>query len=152
MIIEYAEQNDIPSLAKLAQKWASGMGYKVECDAIEKDLARIWQDGIIAFVQENDEIIGMMNGVMTYHFWIDEWIAHEHWFFVRPDYQGKGIGKLLERAFEMWAKVRKCKSIILSPNRFGTMDPEKAAEGFKKYGYHLHGVLMRKEIQENVHF
>ena len=146
MNIHYAKKSDIPDLVPLIKAWAKMMEYDVDPIEIEIDLKRVHKDGVVIFATDGDNIIGVMNGIKIWHFWVKKWIAHEHWFFVHPKHRGKGVAALLEQAFLMWAKLKECESIILSPNQFGTMDPEQAAVTFKKYGYHLHGVLMRKEI------
>ena len=139
-----ATNNDIHELAILAQSWAAEMEYKVQLEEIEEDLKRMVSTGVVIFSRQCGEIVGMMSGFITYHYWVHEKTAHEHWFFVRPDKRNLGIGDILLDAFMAWAKSMQCNSVIVSPNKFGSLRPEILAKYLFKKGYDFHGFQMRR--------
>lgn len=99
--------------------------------------------GIVLMALFEDQVIGMMSGLCYPVFWTKEKVAEEHWFFVNPDFQKKGVGKLLERAFRKWAETMSCDAVIITPNRYGSFDPKLAADFLVKEGYQIHGYRMK---------
>lgn len=144
--IGIAGESDVPALAFLAHSWAGEMDYQVSTDEIKADLLRVMRDGVVIVAREQDEVIGMMTGVAHYHFWVHEKIAHEHWFFVRPDKRRGGLGDLFQEAFSAWGKANGCGSVIINPNRFGSVAPEKIAAHLATKGFELHGMEMRRKL------
>ena len=147
MRIIFADKDNLDELSPLLQSWAKEMKYDVSNESIKNDLTRFVDDGIIIVVKDDDEsVIGIMVGIVCFHFWINEHIAHEHWFFVRSDKRQNGLGNLMLEVFTTWAKSKKCKSVIISPNSFGSNNPKTIANALIKKGYHTHGYEMKREI------
>lgn len=146
MILKEALEQDIDKITELCLSWAKDMNYTVSRKDIRDDLSNYISNGVVILAEDKEVILGVMSGIKVWHFWVGKNIAHEHWFFVRQDERGKGVGRMMEIYFTAWAKARGCASVILSPNEFGTLNPEKAADRFSKYGYKIHGYLMKKEI------
>jgi len=145
--IKIAERKDLDAAAELVQSWTRHMDYNCGKEEILANLKRTYMAGVVVLAKDKDDkLIGLMSGLKTYHFWIHEWIAHDDWFFVAPECRGKGVAFLLDRAFGAWAKAMSCGSVIMSPNKFGSMDVEHAAARMKKYGYEPHGVLLRRTV------
>lgn len=148
MSLRSATIEDIPKLVKTSKIWIEKMGYKFNADDVAEDMERVIKTGVIYIVELEDRIIGFMSGMFYPVFWTGERIAEEHWFFVNPDYQRKGIGKLLEKAFRGWATVMKCNSVIITPNRHGSTDPKGVSEYLEKQGYHIHGYRMKRSLDD----
>jgi len=144
--VKKAEQEDIERLVPLAKKWAEELEYFVQEEDIKNDLSYFQKVGAVFFIEDEGEIRGMMSAAMEYLFWVDQMVANENWFVVHPKYRGKGYGAALDAIYTAWAKSMGCKSVMITPNKFGTMDVEKSVERLKKLGYGLHGVKLRKEI------
>ena len=144
--IAIAKESDVDRLIPLCAGWAKKMNYDVTESEIKEDILRMQRSGVVIFAHQKEDILGIMTGIDLYHFWVKENIAHEHWFFVRPDIQGRGLGKALESAFCAWALTRKCKSVMMTPNYFGSMDPHQACHRMKKFGYEVHGYQLRRRL------
>lgn len=145
--IGIAKEDDFDHLSSLVKDWAKGMGFDIIDDEITADLRRTEKNGVVIVARQDGEIVGMMTGIKAYHFWIKADIGHEHWFFVRPDKRRTGLGDLLVEAFCAWATVNKCESVIITPNRFGSVNPEKIASALaRKKDFEYHGFEMRRRI------
>lgn len=133
-------------MASLAQQWFADSGFDVTVENAQEDLDAAIDDGVVISLREGNETVGIMCGTKRYFFWTKEWAAQEYWFLVHPDRQRQGLAKRMGVAFLAWAKWSRCKSIMLSPTRFGTIDVEAAVPALEKYGFQPYGVLLRKEI------
>jgi len=133
-------------LADLVGNWATEMGYDCTKEDIKKDLADMAYRGVVLFVEEDGEPVAVMSGLKVWHFWVKNWIAHEHWLFVHPDHRGKKLAKVLISAFSAWGTANKCSHVMLSPNKFGSMNIDSARDGFKKHGYEVHGYQMIRSL------
>jgi len=141
-----AKEKDIPYLVKVVCEWLVTMDHIINEEAITDDLLWHLKNGVVIFAKRNNELVGLMSGKVTYHFWVDQKIAHENWFFVRPTHQKTGVGKAMEALFSAWAKAMGSKRIIMTPNSFGSWHPVRAKEAFERYGYKVHGYQMMKDI------
>lgn len=146
MVISRATKDHLQSLVSLSQEWARQMGYQVRDAEIWEDMARMVDQGVIYMALENDQIVGMMSGLCYTVFWTGEKVAEEHWFFVHPEYRKLGVGKILEKAFRGWAVARGCHSVIITPNRYGDLNPKKVADYLEREGYEIHGYRMKREL------
>lgn len=141
-----ARQGDEVKLAKMCLRWAVDMGYDLTLDEIANDILRTIIDGVVIYVEDDGKPAGMMSGVSCYHFWIKETWAHEHWFFIHPDYRNKRIAAKLVDFFCEWAKIKGYQSVIITPNKFGSLNPEILAKCLEKKGMTMHGYTLRKEL------
>ena len=140
---------EIGIATQLVKGWCDEMEYEVTLEEIAHDIHSMWKQGVVILAFDGGDIVGIMSGLPVWHFWVKKKIAHEHWFFVRPDYQKEGIGKLLLKKFSSWAAINNCQAVMIFPNAFGSANPEGIAEALKREGYKLHGYQMYKEL-ENV--
>jgi len=99
------------------------------------------------FIECKDDIAGFISGRVCYHFWLNEKVAHEYLWFVSPFYRGEGIGPMLIHAFEAWASSNGCKSVVITPNKFGSDNPERGKHVLEKIDYEVYGYQMRKELR-----
>ena len=147
MRIARATKDHLKSLTDLSQEWARQMGYNVKDAEIWADMNRMIDTGIVYLAIENEQIVGMMSGLCYTVFWTREKVAEEHWFFVHPDYRKKGVGSILEKAFRGWASTRGCDSVVITPNKYGDLDPKRVADHLEKEGYVIHGYRMKMELK-----
>ncbi len=106
----------------------------------------VLKNGFIAFVEEDDKIVGFILGVISKSFLDSSFQARDKYWFVLPEYRKKGVGKILLTAFESLAKARGCLSVIITPTKFGSNEPEKLSQFLIASGYGLFGYQMRKKI------
>ena len=146
MKIARATKDHLSSLVSLSQEWARQMGYIVDDKDIWDDMSRMIDTGIIYMVLYQEQIIGMMSGICYPIFWTGEKVAEEHWFFVSPNHRKRGVGKVLEKAFRGWAVTRGCHSVIITPNKYGDLNPKGVADFLEKEGYEVHGYRMKRSL------
>lgn len=146
MKINQATKEDVKRFAPLMQTWASEMGYDLTDKEILDYLLEKVESGVILFIEHNGEILGLLSAVACEHFWLKEVAVHEDWFFVNPKHRNKKIGDALQQALCNWAKARKCKAVIITPNKFGSVNPKIVADSLERRGYSVHGYSMRKEL------
>jgi len=144
--IERASADDIKGLVHISFLWAQEMGYDVGEKEILDDLARTQEKGVVLMAIKANEVVGMMTGLVSYHFWTKEHTAHEHWLFVDPKHRESGVASMMLFYFVEWARAGKCQSVILSPNKFGSRTPEKSRQRLETMGFELHGYTLRKEL------
>lgn len=146
MVITRATKDHLKSIVLLAKEWAMILGYTVSESDIWSDMDRMIQNGVVYLAIDGDQVAGMMSGLCYTVFWTGEKIAEEHWFFVHPHFQRKGIGAILEQAFRGWASTRNCSAVIITPNRYGDVDPKGVADYLEKRGYEVHGYRMKRSL------
>ena len=146
MTITRATKDHLKSIVLLAKEWAAVLGYVVSETDIWEDMDRMINNGVVYLAIEQEQVVGMMSGLCYTVFWTGEKIAEEHWFFVHPKWQKKGIGKVLEKAFRGWASTRNCHAVIITPNRYGDTDPKGVADYLEKQGYEVHGYRMKRSL------
>jgi len=141
-----AKEEDVDSLATLCSFWFRDQSFLSTHAEISNEVLRMIKDGVMIIAEESGVPIGLMSGMKVYHFWIDQYIAHEHGFYVLPKYRKLGISDKLEEGFCQWGSAMGCKSVILTPTCFGSNNPKFIADALEKRGYKVHGYQMRKEL------
>jgi len=136
-----AREEDFGVLAEYVLIWAREHGFKADRNLLIDSMK---SSDIVLFAEEGDKMVGAMAGHRHKLFWQEETFAVDDWFFVDPKY--KGVAYFLHLAFCSWAKLAGCKSVLICPNRFGTMDVDDVPERLKKYGFDMYGYQMRKEL------
>lgn len=145
-IVTATEDTELQAIAELCSVWAKDMKYDVSNQDIFTDLDHMRKRGTVLYVKDEEKILGVMSGLPVWHFWVKEFIAHEHWFFVHPEHRGKKISSVMETAFSAWAKSKGCSAVIMSPNRFGSNDPKVISGALMRRGYKVHGYTLMKRI------
>lgn len=145
-MIKFATAETLPSISQLIVDWGNDMGFNVDKDDVHKDMEYMLEKGRIIYVEHEGKIMGLMCGNIVYHYWLKEKAAHEHFFFVRKECRNSGLGKILVNTFCEWAKLMGCNSVIIYPNHFGSVAPEKIKDSLIKMGFSLHGYSVRKVL------
>lgn len=111
MKIRKASENDLPELFKLIQKFAEylGKGDFVKCTI--EDFQKL-QDHFICFLAEadNHEIVGYALCFYSFHTWTGKAIYLDD-LFVKEEYRGNSIGKLLIDKLVSFAKENNCTKV-----------------------------------------
>lgn len=145
--IRFATENDIPEMLPLYDEWADENHVPLPPKAAGNDIREMLQTGRVFLMTINGSIIGFMGAYISTLFWNGEKVAHEHYIFMKKEYRN-GCGEMLIKAFEKWAKFMGCKTLIITPNSFGTKRFRAVARRLESVGYHLHGMAMSKDVRD----
>jgi GNAT superfamily N-acetyltransferase len=97
-------------------------------------------DMCLAVAQSSDAIIGYVLGTAHPTFYASGHVAWVEEIMVKESLRKKGVGRLLMKNFESWAKSRDCRLVALATRR--------AAEFYKCLGYSESATYFRKVIQD----
>jgi GNAT superfamily N-acetyltransferase len=152
IICRKAKTEDIPDLLKLCR------AFHVECDRRElvfkdkkiTDLIQYIIDnqfGVVAVNKKvfcdrvlDEEIIGMMGGMLQQDFFFDEIMASDYVLYVKPEYRGQEAGFLMAREFITWAKAHQVKQIHVGIN--SGINHEHTVNFYERMGFRINGFNM----------
>lgn len=151
MNLRKAKAGEEDKILCLVRKVLSGYGLKINPEETDKDLSDLVDfyfdnKGWFAVIDHGDEIIGSY-GI----FRVSEKVCELRKMYLLPEYQGKGLGRLMMEDAIHQAKTLGYAEIILETNKL----LDKAIHLYKKYGFkkynpsHLSDrcdYAMRKEI------
>jgi len=106
-----------PEMADQLVELSKTLGYKVEAEEVKQRLIKINKrdDHVFWVAVEDDQVMGFTHGYVRLLVEVPEAIEIGG-MGVGDGYQGKGVGKQLIEAVEMWAKEKQIPRIVLSSN------------------------------------
>jgi len=138
--IRKAHPEDAFALADLALQ----LGYKEEAGKVRDRLLLLLSKGHVVFVAEaGAKIVGWVHGYL-FSLLYQEPMGEIAALVVEKDYRKRGIGRLLVRAFEQWAKEKGCNGVFLRSN----IKRVEAHKFYQAIGYDLVKTqhIFRKEL------
>jgi len=115
-------------------------------EEIRTEYKEIMQKGFFAFIEDENKVVGFIMGRIFKSLLDGSRQARDSYWFVLPEYRRKRVGTILLSAFESWAKAQGCKTMVITPSKFGSNEPDKVKDILIDDGYHLHGYQLRKTI------
>jgi len=106
-------------------------------DLLEKDM------GVIFAVENGQGIHGAIGGVVYPEPYSGEAVATEFFFFISPEHRGPGMD--LYRAFEKWARQKKCKQIRMV--HLMDLMPGRLAVLYRRLGFKAAEMHYVKELR-----
>ncbi|MBV8485090.1 MAG: GNAT family N-acetyltransferase [Verrucomicrobia bacterium] len=94
----------------------------------------------LAVAQSSEAVVGYVLGTAHPTFYAGGHVAWVEEIMVKEGLRRKGVGRLLMKNFETWAKSRDCRLVALATRR--------AAEFYKCLGYTESATYFRKVIQD----
>jgi GNAT superfamily N-acetyltransferase len=147
MDIKVLENENIDKIIPLLLLWCGDLGYTVPTkDNIRSYMIQTMKNTIYIYLSNNENVVGIVGYTIETIPWTNIKEAHEHFFYIHPDYRNQGYGKLLRQAFETCAKANNCSYAVMLPSKQGSVNPKHAKKYFEKRGYELYGYALRKEI------
>lgn len=92
------------------------------------------------FAEDNGELVGMMNARLEDMPKMQH-VAYIHGVYVKPEYRGKGVGKILLQAIMDWIATR---SEIVKINLDVTTTQDSAIALYKSFGFQKVGELKKE--------
>ena len=146
MNLVFAKTKDFEKILPLYQKCLDELGSATTVEEIKTEYEAVLKVGVIIFIEEDGEILGFLNGRVFTNFLDRTKQARDSYWYVKKEHRKKGVGVLILKAFEAWAKANGCSTMVITPSKFGGNNPEKVKEILEIKGYHLHGYQMRRSI------
>jgi GNAT superfamily N-acetyltransferase len=123
----------LPADAERIRILAGQLGYDVPIEHVERQVQRMNDEhAILVAVVPRAGVVGWI-GVSLREAITDSGRADIEGLVVEDEYRGNGIGQLLVRTAEEWARRRGCTSMRLVSN----VVRERAHEFYKRLGYHI---------------
>ena len=141
-----ADRNHFEKVWPLLHHCLDGLKATATKDDCHTEWNKLLEVGFCAFAECDGEVIGIFTGRIMNHVLNGERAAHDTYWFVKQKYRGLGVGTLLVKTFESWAKVQGCNMLCVNPSLYGGNSPEKAKETLEHLGYSFFGYQMRKKI------
>lgn len=135
--IRLAEENDSSSVKSLARSLATS--FSLDDDSFDEIFNRLKDDESSRILVSTDEygtINGYLLGFVHDTFFANGAVAWIEEMFVSETARLNGVGRALERNFEVWARVRDAKLIALATRR--------AAPFYTAIGYEESAVYFRR--------
>lgn len=135
--IRLAEENDSSSVKSLARSLATS--FSLDDDSFDEIFSRLKDDEssrILISMDEYGTINGYLLGFVHDTFFANGAVAWIEEMFVSETARLNGVGRALERNFEVWARVRDAKLIALATRR--------AAPFYTAIGYEESAVYFRR--------
>lgn len=101
-------------------------------------------DGILLVAERDDELIGMMAGLVTEHFFSSAACATDFVLYVQPGLRGGSAAPRLIQTFEEAAKARGAADV--APGISTGVAPDQTRALYEKLGYTAVGYTMVKAI------
>jgi len=142
-----ATTEDLPRMEMGAREFYASSRFLQAFDM--ERFIRLWTDlltrdiGAIFAFQIGDAINGAIGGVIYPDAYNGHLIATEMFWFVQEGYRGEGLE--LYRAFELWARKKKCAEIRMV-HLLDSM-PGRLAVLYRRWGYEPAEIHYRKELQ-----
>ena len=146
MNIILATTDKLEDAAQLAFKWIDEAEFAVEDKELREEIGRIFLNGIIVLAYDGDKAVGVLAGYKMEHFWTKDKTACEHWIYILPEYRKQGITYQMCQTFFGWAKFQGCSALVLTPNLFGSDNPDDIRDRLKKYDFKVYGYVMRRDM------
>jgi len=151
MLVRPVEPADIETCVELGRLLHSESPHYCHLEYSEAKVsslveACITQPNFCGFVAEHDgEIVGMMAGVISQHFFSSFSFATDLTVFVKPESRGSTAAIRLITAFCIWAEAMKCNEIRCGVS---TGIREEASDRmYKKFGFVERGTMYVKHIE-----
>jgi GNAT superfamily N-acetyltransferase len=134
--VRRAESRDEASILELAQALAAS--FSVEPEAFRENFSLLLASpsALLSVAEEDDLIIGYVLAFEHRTFYANGPVAWAEELMVRPENRRRGVGKLLMRSAEEWARSKGCKLIALATRR--------AADFYEAAGYEESALYFRK--------
>jgi GNAT superfamily N-acetyltransferase len=133
-----AEAGDLEAVADLAAGLAQSFTFDVSRFRRSYP-ALLAEDGAcLLLAADGTERLGYLLGFRHLTFYANGPVAWVEEVFVRDQYRGLGVGRVLMSAFEQWAARRGCARVVLSTRR--------AASFYRALGYEESAVYLRKVL------
>ena len=145
--IRVGDTDDIPSMIALGKKLHEESPRFMGMDYSEKKLFELGkvvagQGGL--FIAEYDgEIVGMVVGLISEHFFGHDLMASDLTFYIHKDHRGGTLGVRLMKQFEAWAKCMGARVISLGIST--EIDAKRTGDLYRRIGYRTRGEMFVKE-------
>jgi hypothetical protein len=131
---------DVSGLRPLVEAWSreadgTPFGVILSVDHVLADMARLVQGprSILLVLLENGEPAGFMGLRVFPSPTGPQWIAQEHYWFVRPESRGRASLRLLKTARET-VKAIPCSHLLLSASTMASEKHDKVCDLYKRLG------------------
>lgn len=98
--------------------------------------------GVVLVAENDGQIVGMIVGFASQHFFSEDWTAGELVVYVTPEYRGGSCAVKLIRQYEEWAMSLGVKDISLGIST--EIDTDRTADFYGRMGYLPSGRTMVK--------
>lgn len=103
-------------------------------------------DHVLLAAKDGLKVVGGFFGSISQFPFTTKRVAGNYYARVRNEYRKQGVGLLLIKAFEKWAKENDCCMVSLGVHDISILDSEGSCESFKKMGYKDYSRDFYKEI------
>lgn len=135
----YKVEDDMKILFPVIDSWfkeAQFEEFGIEHDFFSgvEDLTRLINsdDGALLVMDINEKIIGFMGITVFKSPLSKQKIANEHYWYVLPEYRGRGI-YLISSAYK-WAKEKECSHIMMNASRLASQLHDKTCQIYERMG------------------
>lgn len=145
-MIRLATIKDLPKLSNIAEQFYSSSetldDFDIEVFVLNWQKIIETKIGILLLLINEGNIVGVLGGIKYQDVNSENLIASELFWFVEKEHRGQG-SELLE-LFEKWAKINKCKKIIMV--HLADLMPDRLEVFYRRKGYRKMEVHYVKEV------
>jgi len=135
---------DADALLPLATEFAAS--FAVDPNCFRESFRQCWLDSsshvIVAIVKSS--IVGYLLGFDHVAFFVNGRVAGVEEIYVCPSYRGRGVGRVLMKEFERWAKSRGSAQVVVCTRRasgfYSALGYEETATCFR--------TILKKEVEQ----
>lgn len=136
MNVRTVEAEDLEDILELAIEYIpqlpGGMEYDEDSCTGTFNLLLEGERGTMLVAEDEGKVIGMLGALKSPFFYNNNYTQAHHWFsYVKDSYKGRGIGKLLYKAFDDWSEGVSFQSVGAHINNTSLLD------WYEKEGYTL---------------
>lgn len=101
-------------------------------------------NGVVLLAENDSEIIGMMAGFASEHFFSQQLFATDFVLFIEPDHRGGSSAMRLIKEFEKWARDLGVVEIVLGIST--EVHAGRTADLYARLGFDQSGITMIKRV------